>query len=116
VAIGRIADRDLLVSGGLNGTVRVWDASTRAPVGDPRTAHTDTTTAVAVGSLHGQDVILSASGDGTVRIADPHTGDPLTVIDLDGPVSTASFIAPNSLVAAVNGALSLHTTGATGIP
>jgi hypothetical protein len=38
----------------------------------------------------------------------------VTTIDLDGPVTTATFTGPNALVAAVSGALSLHTVGAEG--
>ena len=40
VAIGRIGDRDVIVSGGDDETVRVWDAATGQPRGDPLTGHT----------------------------------------------------------------------------
>ena len=39
VAIGRAGDRDVIVSGSDDGTVRVWDAVTGDPVGDPLTGH-----------------------------------------------------------------------------
>jgi hypothetical protein len=35
VAIGRAGDRDVIVSGGGDDTVRAWDAVTGEPLGDP---------------------------------------------------------------------------------
>ena len=49
VAVGRAGDRDVIVSGGRDGTVRVWDAVTGQPAGQPLTGHTGGVTAVAVG-------------------------------------------------------------------
>ena len=40
VAVGRAGDRDVIVSGSEDGTVRVWDAATGQPVGPPLTGHT----------------------------------------------------------------------------
>ena len=40
MAIGRIGDRDVIVSGSWDQTVRVWDAATGQPRGDPLTGHT----------------------------------------------------------------------------
>ena len=40
MAIGRIGDRDVIVSGSVDGTVRVWDAATGRLRGDPLTGHT----------------------------------------------------------------------------
>ena len=40
VAIGRIGDRDVIVSGGYDKTVRIWDAATGQALGDPLTGHT----------------------------------------------------------------------------
>jgi hypothetical protein len=62
-----------------------------------------------VGQVHGRQVIVS------VRIVDAKTRQPLSVVDLDGPVTAASFTAPNSLVAAVGGAVSLHIAEAKGL-
>ena len=39
VAIGRAGDRDIIVSGSDDGTVRIWDAVTGNPVGDPLAGH-----------------------------------------------------------------------------
>ena len=35
LALGRAGDHDILVSGSYDRTVRIWDASTGAPLGDP---------------------------------------------------------------------------------
>ena len=40
VAIGRAGGRDVIVSGGQDATVRVWDAVTGQPRGEPLTGHT----------------------------------------------------------------------------
>ena len=46
---GGSADGGTAVSGGDDGTVRVWDLATGTPVGDPLTGHTGAVNAVAVG-------------------------------------------------------------------
>ena len=53
----------MIVSGGDDGTVRVWDLATGAPVGEPLTGHTGGC-AVAVGELDGR---RSSSPAATVR-------------------------------------------------
>jgi hypothetical protein len=40
VAVGRLGDRDVIVSGSTDASVRVWDAATGQPVGAPLTGHT----------------------------------------------------------------------------
>jgi len=67
----------VVVSGSDDRTVRVWDAATGRPVGDPFTGHTDWVTAVAVGQLDGRTVVVSGSSDRTVRVWDAATGRPV---------------------------------------
>jgi WD40 repeat protein len=62
VAVGRLGDRDVIVSGALDRTVRIWNATGR-PIRKPLTGHTREVSAVAVGRL----------GD---RLGD-HVGSPL---------------------------------------
>jgi WD40 repeat protein len=66
----------VVVSGSHDATVRVWDAATGAPVGDPFTGHTDAVYAVAVGQVGGRAVVVSGSNDRTVRVWDAATGAP----------------------------------------
>jgi WD40 repeat protein len=77
VAVTVRHDRPVIVSGGDDRTVRVWDLETGSPVLEPLTGHNDTVTAVAVGQRHGQPVIVSGGDDGTVRVWDLETGSPV---------------------------------------
>ena len=72
VVIGRAGDRDVIVSGSRDGTVRVWDAVTGDPVGEPL-AVPGWVTAVAIGRAGDRDVIISAT-DWKVRVWDAVTG------------------------------------------
>ena len=49
VAIGRAGGRDIVVSGSDNGIVRVWDAGTGEPIGEPLSGHFAEVNAVAIG-------------------------------------------------------------------
>jgi WD40 repeat protein len=57
--------------------VRVWDAATGAPVGDPFTGHTGSVWSVAVGQVEGRAVVVSGGADATVRVWDAATGAPV---------------------------------------
>ena len=56
-------------------TVRLWDADTGQPVGQPLTGHTDVVTSVAF-SPDGTRIV-SGSDDNTVRLWDADTGQPI---------------------------------------
>jgi WD40 repeat protein len=77
VATGRVGDRDVIVSGSADRTVRIWDAVTAQPIGNPLVGHTDSVEAVAVGRVGDRDVIVSGSADRTVRIWDAVTAHPI---------------------------------------
>ncbi|MGL5824923.1 MAG: P-loop NTPase fold protein [Nocardioides sp.] len=64
VALGH----DLIVSAGLDGTVRRWDATSGQPIGEPLTGHTGRVLSVALGHANGQELIVSAGDDGTVLV------------------------------------------------
>ncbi|MFC4149874.1 WD40 repeat domain-containing protein [Micromonospora mangrovi] len=74
VAIGRAGDRDVIVSGTWEGTVRIWDAVTGQPTGAPLTGHRDGVWSVAIGRGGSRDLVVSGSRDNTVRIWDAVTG------------------------------------------
>ena len=76
VAFGRIGDRDIIVSGSSDNTVRTWDAATGRPHGEPMTGHTRMVAAVAFGRIGDCDIIVSGSLDETVRVWDAATGRP----------------------------------------
>jgi WD40 repeat protein len=58
--------------------VRLWDAATGTPVGDPLTGHTNRVNAVAAVPLPDAQVLLATgSDDKTVRLWDPATGTPV---------------------------------------
>ncbi|MBX6751745.1 MAG: hypothetical protein IRY85_19165 [Micromonosporaceae bacterium] len=75
MATGRAGDRDIVVSGGHDQMVWIWDAATGVPIGAPLTGHTELVYAVAIGRAGDRDVIVSGGFDGTVRIWDAVTGD-----------------------------------------
>jgi WD40 repeat protein len=68
-------DGSRIVSGGVDGTVRVWDAETRQPVGEPLTGHHGPVWGVAF-SRDGRRIV-SGSLDGTVREWDAIAGLPI---------------------------------------
>ena len=84
VAAGELPDgTPVIISGGVDGTVRVWRTADSTPVGEPLTGHDYPVYAVAAGVLpDGTPVIISGGGDGTVRVwrtADgTPVGEPLT--------------------------------------
>ena len=71
VAAGALPDgTPVIISGGGDGTVRVWRLADGTPVGEPLTGHDGAVNAVAAGALpDGTPVIISgAADDGTVRV------------------------------------------------
>ncbi|MDQ3154681.1 MAG: P-loop NTPase fold protein, partial [Actinomycetota bacterium] len=72
-ALALTSDDSQIITGGADGTVRIWDRGTGEQVGDPITGHTARVLALAVTCDDSQ--IITASGDGTVRIWDRGTGE-----------------------------------------
>ena len=70
VAVGALADGTrVIISGGHDGTLRVWRLADGTPVGEPLRGHDGAVWAVAAGALpDGTAVIISGGGDGTVRV------------------------------------------------
>ncbi|KAG8725209.1 hypothetical protein FRC09_006043 [Ceratobasidium sp. 395] len=68
-------DGAYIVAGSKNGTIRIWDARTGQPVGQPMLGHIDEVCSVA----YSPDAacIVSGSFDCTIRIWDAHTSQPV---------------------------------------
>ena len=90
VAAGALPDgTPVIVSGGGDGTVRVWRLADGSPVGEPLRGHDGPVWAVAAGALpDGTPVIVSGDGDGTVRVWRLADGSPVgePLRGHDGPV------------------------------
>ena len=74
-----VEGRPVLATGGDDGTVRLWDPSTRAPQGEPLTGHTGPVQWGAWAVVEGRPVLATGGHDGTVRLWDPSTRAPLGV-------------------------------------
>jgi Caspase domain/WD domain, G-beta repeat len=77
VAAAELDGRPVVISGSSDGTVRVWDLASGAPVGDPFTGHTGGVHAVAAAELEGRPVVISGGDDRTVRVWDLASGAPV---------------------------------------
>ncbi|SCE49771.1 WD domain-containing protein, G-beta repeat-containing protein, partial [Streptomyces sp. DvalAA-14] len=68
--------RPVAVTGGGDGTVRIWDLASGQPVGEPLTGHNGSARAVATVVLNGRMVVVTGGGvvDGTVRVWDLASG------------------------------------------
>ena len=88
MAVGRARDRDVIVSGSEDGTVRVWDAATGQPVGPPLTGHTGPVTRGGGGPGRGPRRDRLRRRGPTVRVWDAATGQPvgLPLTGHTGPV------------------------------
>jgi WD40 repeat protein len=125
VAVGALPDgTPVIVSGGWDGTVRIWRLADGTPVGKPITAHTGRVRALAVGTLpDGTPVIvsggaentssISGEADSTVRVWRLADGTPLThPLDLSEPVRSIALYG-NIVVTAAGEDIAVHQLFAT---
>jgi WD40 repeat protein len=93
VTLGRIGKRAVVVSGGSDGTVRIWDPLAGTQLGPPLIGHTGGVYAVVTGRIAERQVVVSGGSDSTVRIWDCLTGKPACspLIGHSGPVRTVAL-------------------------
>lgn len=77
IVFGSLDNRPIIVSGGDDGTVGIWDLATGAQHGEPLCGHEGRVRTVALGALEGRPIIVSGGYDRTVRLWDLATGAPV---------------------------------------
>jgi WD40 repeat protein len=77
LALGELDGRPIVVSGGGDATVRVWELRTGQQLGEPLRGHEGRVSAVAVGELDGRPIVVSGGDDATVRVWELDTGQQL---------------------------------------
>ncbi|MFF7636506.1 hypothetical protein ACFZB9_25650 [Kitasatospora sp. NPDC008050] len=70
LATTTLDDRPVAVTGGGDGTVRLWDLAGGTPIGEPMTGHRAAVRAVATGEVAGRPVAISGGHDQAIRIWD----------------------------------------------
>ncbi|MGP3975030.1 WD40 repeat domain-containing protein [Streptomyces sp. 8N114] len=68
--VAMVGDRAVAVTGGEDGTVRIWDLAGGRQVGPPLTGHNWSVEAVTATTMHDRPVALTAGRDGVVRLWD----------------------------------------------
>jgi hypothetical protein len=74
LAVAEQQGRTMIVSGGKDGSIRIWDLDEGRAAGAPLTGHTRGVTALAVAERQGRTVIVSGGKDGSIRIWDMERG------------------------------------------
>ncbi len=75
VALGQVEGRFVIISGGLDGMVRRWDAISGEPIGEPLTGYHGPVTSTAIGVVNGRPMIVS--GGGSLQRWDAISGKPI---------------------------------------
>lgn len=70
IALGTLEGRIVVISGGEDGTLRIWDLASHAQREDPLRGHDQAVFSVVLGTLNYRPVIVSVGRDDTVRTWD----------------------------------------------
>ena len=105
VACTNVDGRPVAVTGGDDGTVRLWDLATGQPRGEPLIGHDGPVFAVACTTIDAGPVAITGGHDGKLRSWDLATGRPrgTLVTDHDGPVIEMACITLDSTPVVVTG-------------
>src|SRR5262249_28584563 len=95
----------VVVSGSSDGTVRLWNARSGAPRGEPLDDHSGSVESVASGVINGEPVVVSGSSNGTIRLWDPYGERPTTTINLGSKIHCIVLLPPSDLAVALGGGL-----------
>jgi WD40 repeat protein len=98
-------DGQRLVSGSADNTLRLWDASSGKPIGDPLQGHTNWVRTVAF-SPDGRRLV-SGSADNTLRLWDAASGKTIKELQLEVPLFGVAFAQNMIVVAAGEGLLAI---------
>jgi WD40 repeat protein len=100
--------RTLVASGGGDGTIRLWDAATGQPIGEPLRGQEGQVNSLAF-SPDGR-VLASGGGDGTIRLWDAATGQPIgePLRGHEDSVYRVAFSPDGTTVAAANSLGVIH--------
>ena len=77
LAVCELDGRPVVISGGEDRLIRVWDLEARRQRSDPLTGHEGTITSLAVVEREDQPLLVSSAEDGTLRIWDLTRGQPI---------------------------------------
>ena len=99
VALGTLEGRKVVISGGDNGILRIWDLARGTEVGTPLVGHRGSVYTIEAGELVGRPVVVSGGRDGTVRLWDL-IGRAHQIIEPASQVTAVAFGPDNTLVVA----------------
>jgi len=68
VTIGRLDDRDVVVTGGSSGVLRVFDLQDGTALGPPLRGHSGRILQIAISKDGARDAVISAGEDGSIRV------------------------------------------------
>jgi WD40 repeat protein len=105
-ALGVLHGQPVVVSGGMDGTVRLWDAHTGSPKGRlVGNVLGPGVTGVAIGEIGGQAVVVSGGYDGRIRVTRERGKGPVTTISLGSPIYDVAIAPSASLAVGLGGGL-----------
>ncbi|MFJ8747260.1 WD40 repeat domain-containing protein [Embleya sp. NPDC127516] len=116
VAVARVAGEQVIVSGGGDRVLRMWDLRTGAPLGTPTAERPEidepgAITAIAVGEAAGRPIAVTGAQDGTGLVWDLESGGTLgPALTTDDPDRVDAWIS-SAAIASIDGRPTVVTSG-----